>query len=597
MAKKGFSIDYTSRDFDSIRGDLENYARRYYPDSYQDFNQASFGSLMLDTVSYVGDILSFYVDYQANESFLDSAVEYNNVVRLARQLGFRLKSSPSSFGLLTFYLQIPALSNGLGPDTQYTPIMEAGSEFLSLGGGSYTLIDNVDFGSRATQIVVGSVDSATGNPINYIVRAKGRAVSGRVSRETFEIGDFQKFLQLRLNANNVSEVIKVTDSDGNEYFEVDNLSQNIIYKPVRNLTATRTSVSNILKAVPVARRFTLENQNNFVTLQFGYGSESELLTDSVVDPTEVVLDLNGRNYSTDKDFDPTKLIGTDKFGIAPSNTTLIVDYRHNTIADANAAINTITTKGAAFFKFPSQGSLSRNTRNTVTKSLEITNETPFMGNIALPSAEEIRTRAIGYFATQNRAVTLEDYKFITYGMPGKYGAVYRVGVVRDFNEFRRNLNIYVMSINQSKKLEAPNITLKNNLKTWLSQYKMINDTIDILDATTVNFGVNYEIVSDKSKSRYTLLATATSALTRHFSRHYDIGESVDVADIVRALQGVDGVADVTNVKFVLKDGGIYANSSYNLQGHISADGRVLKAENNIIFELKFPNVDIKGSVR
>jgi len=597
MAKKGFSIDYTSRDFDSIRADLENYARRYYPENYQDFNQASFGSLMLDTVSYIGDILSFYVDYQANESFLDSAVEYNNVIRLARQMGFRLKSSPSSYGLLTFYVQIPAISNGVGPDTQYIPTLQAGSEFLSQGGGSYTLLNDVNFSGMGTQIVVGSVDSSTGNPINYVVRAQGRAVSGRVSRETFELGDFEKFRRVQLNANNVSEIIKVTDSSGNEYFEVDNLSQNVIYKPVRNTSATRTTVTNILKAVPVARRFTIENQNNLVTLQFGYGSQSELLTNSVVDPTEVVLELNGRNYSTDKDFDPTKLIATDKFGIAPANTTLIVDYRHNTTADANAAINSITTKGAAFFRFPNEGALSKGTRNTVVSSLEITNEVPFVGDISLPSAEEIRERAIGYFATQNRAVTIEDYKFITYGMPGKYGAVHRASVVRDFNEFRRNLNIYVMSVNESGKLTAANSTLKSNLKTWLAQYKMINDTVDILDAIIVNFGVNYTIMSDGTSSRYALIANTTQALIAHFRNHYDIGESIDVANIIKVLQNVTGVLDVTNVRFVLKDGGIYARSSYNLQGNLSADGRMLKAKSNVIFELKFPNVDIKGSIK
>ena len=597
MAKKGFSIDYTSRDFDSIRADLENYARRYYPENYQDFNQASFGSLMLDTVSYIGDILSFYVDYQANESFLDSAVEYNNVIRLARQMGFRLKSSPSSYGLLTFYVQIPAISNGVGPDTQYIPTLQAGSEFLSQGGGSYTLLNDVNFSGMGTQIVVGSVDSSTGNPINYVVRAQGRAVSGRVSRETFELGDFEKFRRVQLNANNVSEIIKVTDSSGNEYFEVDNLSQNVIYKPVRNTSATRTTVTNILKAVPVARRFTIENQNNLVTLQFGYGSQSELLTNSVVDPTEVVLELNGRNYSTDKDFDPTKLIATDKFGIAPANTTLIVDYRHNTTADANAAINSITTKGAAFFRFPNEGALSKGTRNTVVSSLEITNEVPFVGDISLPSAEEIRERAIGYFATQNRAVTIEDYKFITYGMPGKYGAVHRASVVRDFNEFRRNLNIYVMSVNESGKLTAANSTLKSNLKTWLAQYKMINDTVDILDAIIVNFGVNYTIMSDGTSSRYALIANTTQALIAHFRNHYDIGESIDVANIIKVLQNVTGVLDVTNVRFVLKDGGIYARSSYNLQGNLSANGRMLKAKSNVIFELKFPNVDIKGSIK
>ena len=164
MPKKLQPIDYTSRDFDSIRKDLENYAKRYYPNTYKDFNKASFGSLMLDTVAYIGDILSFYLDYQTNESFLETAVEYNNVLRLARQMGFKLNRSPSSYGVLTFYIQIPANSNAAGPDLNYAPVLSAGAVMASSGGGSYTLLEDVDFGQSGNQIVVGTVDTTTGNP-------------------------------------------------------------------------------------------------------------------------------------------------------------------------------------------------------------------------------------------------------------------------------------------------------------------------------------------------------------------------------------------------------------------------------------------------
>jgi hypothetical protein len=181
MAKKLQPINYTSRDFDSIRRDLEEFAKRYYPDTYKDFNKASFGSLMLDTVAYVGDILSFYLDYQTNESFLDTAIEYNNVIRLARQTGFKMNTSPSSYGMLTFYLQVPSNQTTVGPDLDYAPILRAGSTFASSGGGLYTLLEDVSFAVITNQIVVGAVDSSTGNPTNFVIRAQGRAVSGRTS--------------------------------------------------------------------------------------------------------------------------------------------------------------------------------------------------------------------------------------------------------------------------------------------------------------------------------------------------------------------------------------------------------------------------------
>ena len=597
MSKKNVAINYTSRDFESIRNDLEDFAKRYYPDTYKDFNRASFGSLMLDTVSYVGDILSYYLDYQMNETFLDSAIEYNNVVKLARQLGYKLQTSPSSYGRLTFYIEVPASALGLGPDESLIPVLQAGSTFNSTGGGFYTLLGDVDFNKEGNQVVVGSADSATGAPLTYVIRATGTAVSGRGATETFSIGAFERFRKVPLGASNISNVIRVVDSEGNTYFEVDHLSQNIIYKAIRNTTTTRSTVPNILKAVPVARRFTVETVDNQTFLQFGYGSDSNELTNPVVDPTEVVLDLNGRTYTTDTDFDPTKLIDTDKFGIGPSDTTLTVEYRFNTTQDVNAAVDTITGVSSANIRFANQGSLPSSDRNSVINSLEVTNEEQFVGSVSLPSSEEIRQRAFSYFATQNRAVTAQDYQAICYGMPAKFGMIKRVAVAKDPDEFKRNVNIYIMSENSSGKLTVANTSLKNNLKNWLTQYKMISDTVDILDAEIVNFEIDYEILIDINANRFDVINACNNKLTSKFSVKQDIGEPIKITDIYRELLKVDGVVDVTSVDVGLKSGGIYSESNYDFDSALSADGRMIEAQPNVVFELKYPNVDIKGSIR
>ena len=599
MAKKLQPIDYTSRDFDSIRRDLENYAKRYYPDTYKDFNKASFGALMLDTVSYIGDILSFYLDYQTNESFLETSIEYNNVVRLARQMGFKLNTSPSSFGLLTFYVQVPSDNNTAGPNLAYAPVLRAGSIFSSTGGGLYTLIEDVDFSVPTNQLVVGTVDSTTGNPTNFVIRAQGRAVSGRTLFKEVDIGDFQRFLRVDLETSRVAEVLSVTDSEGHEYIEVDHLSQNVIYKAIRNTnTSTNSTVRNLLKAVPVARRFVVEREGQATFLQFGYGSDSELLSNSVVDPSNLVLDLNGRDYVTDLDFDPTKLISTDKFGIAPSNTTLRIGYRVNLNNDVNAAVETINGVDRPLFRFTSQGSLAQSIRNTVISSLEVLNEEPFVGDISLPSSEEIKQRVFGFYATQNRAVTIQDYQSICYGMPAKFGSVKRAAVVRDFDEFRRNLNIYVISEDTSGKLIPANITLKNNLRNWLLQYKIVNDTIDILDAQIVNFGINYVVAIDLNANRFTVINRANAALRDYLLRNqYDIGESILITEFYKVLQKVNGVIDVIDLEIVGKSGVSYTDSSYDFESNLSADGRRIEGKDNAVFELKFPNVDIKGAIQ
>jgi len=598
MPKKLQPINYTSRDFDSIRKELEDYAKRYYPDTYKDFNKASFGSLMLDTVAYVGDVLSFYLDYQANESFLETAVEYDNVLQLARQLGFKLNRSPSSYGVLTFYIQVPADSTSIGPDLAYAPVLKAGSSFSSQGGGMYTLLGDVDFSVMTNQVVPKDIDNSTNNVLNYVIRAQGRAVSGRTGYKEITVNDFQRFLRVDLGVENVATVATVRDTEGHEYVEVNNLSQNVIYKPIRNTnTATSDAVPNIMKAVPVARRFTVEHQDGTTYLQFGYGSDSELLSNSVVDPTNLILDLNGRTYITDIDFDPTKLISTDKFGIAPANTTLRIGYRVNTEDDVNASTHTIVNVESPRFRFKSQGALQSVQRSITQKSLEVTNDEPFTGDISLPSSDEVKQRVFGFYATQNRAVTVQDYQAICYGMPGKFGSVKRAAVVRDFDELRRNINIYVISQDTSNKLIAANQTLKNNLKTWLLQYKVINDTIDILDANIANFGINYVVAIDTNADRFTVINRANRAITKYLNNNqFDIGESILITDFYKVLQKVKGIIDVVDIEIVGNSGGMYSDLSYDFIANLTADGRRIDAKQNTIFELKFPNVDIKGSI-
>jgi hypothetical protein len=597
MAKKLQPINYTSRDFDSIRADLEEYAKRYYSETYKDFTQAGFGSLMLDTVSYIGDILSFYLDYQANESFLDTAMEYTNVVRLAREMGFKLNPNASSYGLVTFYIKVPASSTSLGPDYNYAPVLKAGSELSALGGGFYSLIDDVDFSATTNPVVVGAVNNTTGNPINYVIRSQGRVISGRMTTETFEIGAFERFRKLNLGTSIINNVVRVVDSEGHEYYEVENLSQNIIFKALRNTSTTRASVPNILKATPVARRFTTEYDGNRTTLQFGYGSDSELLSEAVVDPTNLMLDLNGRTYVTETNFDPTKLISSDKFGIAPANTTLTISYRYNTVADVNAAVGAINQITAPHLRFNNQAQLNVGKRTDVRASLEAFNEEPLVGSVELPSSAEVKERVFGYFAAQNRAVTVEDYRAIIYGMPAKFGAVKRVAIERDFDSFRRNLNAYVISEDTSGKLLAANSTLKNNVKSWINHYKMINDTVDLLDAQIVNFGVEYSIVNDYSTSRFTTISKCNSALVKYFLQGYDIGEAINISDIYKTLNRVPGVVDVVDVRLKLKSGGSYSESNYDFDSHLSVDGRQLAADVGVIFEIKFPNNDIKGSIK
>ena len=429
MPSRKTPIKYTSREFESIKRDLLEHARRYYPDTYKDFNEASFGALMVDTVAYIGDILSFYLDYSVNESFMDTAIEYNNIVRLSRQAGYKYKANPSSYGTVAIYAIIPASTSGLGPDAAYYPVLKKGSELSSTSGNTFILDEDVRFDNPSNEIVAARTDSTTGLPTSYAVRAYGRIVSGIFGNETITIGSFERFKKIQLASPNISEVLSVRDTEGNDYFEVEHLSQNTIYKEVVNKGDNKETVPSLLRPMIVPRRFVVERDRNNVFLQFGYGGPTEITNPSVAEPKNVVLQLNGRDYITDKSFDPYKLLNTDKFGVAPANTTLTIVYRTNTAANVNASAGSVTKVIRPIIEFANRSDLNDASVLSIVNSLESFNDEPIVGDTTLPSSEELRRRTIDHFATQNRAVTQQDYEALVYAMPEKFGSIKRCRVI------------------------------------------------------------------------------------------------------------------------------------------------------------------------
>lgn len=596
MSSRKTPIKYTSREFESIKRDLLEHARRYYPDTFKDFNEASFGALMIDTVAYIGDILSFYLDYQVNESFIDTAIEYNNIIRLSRQAGYKYQANPSSYGTVAIYAIIPASTSGLGPDAAYYPILKKGSELSSKSGNTFILDEDVRFDNPSNEIVAARTDSSTGLPTSYAVRAYGRVVSGIFGSENISIGSFERFRKVELASPTISEVLSVTDTEGNEYLEVEHLSQNTVYKEVVNKGDNKDTVPSLLRPMIVPRRFVVERTRNKIFLQFGYGGPTEIKSPSVAEPKNVVLQLNGRDYVTDKSFDPYKLLNTDKFGVAPSNTTLKVVYRMNTAANVNAAAGSINKVIRPIVEFANRSSLNDASVLSVINSLESFNSEPIVGDTTLPSAEELRRRTIDHFATQNRAVTQMDYEALVYAMPEKFGSVKRCRIIRDPDSLRRNLNLYIISEDSSGKLTTTNTTIKENIKVWLGRNKMISDTIDILDAKIVNIGIEFEVIADEEANKFQILSDCTQAIKDKFSVSPFIGEPVYLTDIYSALNKVNGVVDTKRVNVVRKTGANYSSTKFDVDEALSADGRYLSVPLNVAIEIKFPDTDIKGAI-
>lgn len=600
MPKKVIPIKYTDRDYQSIRESLIEHVRRYYPNTFQDFSEGSFGSIMLDTVSYVGDVLSFYLDYQANESFLDTANEYENIIKLGRQLGYRPDFNSSSYGTVAMYVVVPANNTGTAPDMDYAPVVRRGS-LLGSSAGSFMLDEDVDFAATNSEIRVAQVDPDTGIPQTYAIKTYGRVVSGNIFEEIIPVGTYQRFRNIDLRTLNVAEILEVLDDQGNEYFEVDYLSQDVIYRDVTNKGDTREETPSILKPFVVPRRFVVGRSQNFTSLQFGTSSDVEVDNENVVrpnytDPSQVVLKRQGSTYIQDSALDPYKLIISDEFGVAPSDTNLTITLRANDNVTTNAAVGSITSVVNPIVEYTDINILNPIDVGRVSSSLEVFNEEPIVGDANLDSPTELKTKIFDYFAAQNRAVTETDYQALAYAMPSKFGAIKRVRVIRDPDSLKRNLNMYVVSSNNNIFFPTNNTT-KENLKTWLLKSKMVNDTIDILDAKIINLSIEYHVVGRLDVPKSDILIDANNALALSYARKADIGEPFFITDVYKILKDIDTIVDVARVKITQNNGGNYSDVRFSVLENTSADGRYINIPLNCIYEIKFLQDDIKGYVK
>ena len=592
--KKIMPIDYTHREYTSIRQDLVEIAERFYPDTFQDFSEASFGSMMLDSVAYVADQLSFYLDYNVNEAFLDTAFQFTNVVRHGRALGYKFDGRPSTYGTVAFYVLVPASATGIGPDSDYIPVLKRGTVVGSDTGNSFVLTENINFADPLNITVAARVDADTGAPTHYAIKAYGNVVSGRFGQETIAIGGYVPFLRATLNTPNVSEVLSVFDSEGNQYYEVDYLAQDMIHKEIVNPNFKNDNVPSLIKPFLVSRKFVVEAGTNSATLQFGSGKEG--LTDVIADPQSVAVDVFGKKYVSDTSFDPSRLSQNETFGIVPSNTNLTVTFRTTNPINSNVATSGLNSVESVIFEFENQDLLTNSKVQEVIASLEVNNETPIMGAVTTPSTVELKQRIYDTFPTQNRAVTQADYESMVYRMPGKFGSIKRCSVQKDADSQKRNLNLYVISEDAEGKLIETNSTIKNNLKTWINQYRMINDTVDILDPYILNFGIEFIVKSKQATDKFDVLEQSVESLREHFETSFFIGEPLYLSDIYQKLKDVNGVLDVVKVKIINKSGGSYSAASIEINDNMSPDGSYLVVPKNAVLEMKFPEVDIVGKV-
>jgi hypothetical protein len=594
MSNKKRLVNYTSRDFNSIKADLEEHARRYYPDSFRDFSENSFGSFMIDTVSYVGDMLSFYLDYQVNESFLDTAVEYANVRKLASSEGYSGAVVPPVTALVDFYVLVPAATTGLGPDSTYIPIMKKGA-LLSSESVSFLLHDDVDFSSPTNEIVASKFSDATGKPTEYAIRAQGIVVSSNQKSTSVRVGEFERFKRIRVGPASISGIVSIMDSEGNEYYEVKHLAQDVIYVDTTNSNARQDGVPSILKRKIVPRRFVVTREAGGLYIQFGSNSEEEIETRSITEPQQVALKLTGKPYISDTAFDPSELLGTKSMGVSPSNTILSIVYEESTATEVSIAPGELNALVEYELSFPNltQAS-SQEVQNIIYQSVEISNDTQISEDLTPMSSQEIKTAALSAKFTQMRAVTRQDYEALCYLMPRRFGSIKRATIINDPSATNRRLSLYVVSADANGNLQITNNVIKDNLRTWLQSNKMMNDLLDIYDARIVNFGFDFKVMVDPTQDKIEVLARAMNRLKRDYAEKMHIGEPFYLTSVFNSLNKVDGIIDTLEVKPKLLTGTGYNTAPISIEQLKSADGTYLLPARNMVLEIKDFDTDIGG---
>lgn len=596
-------IKYINREFTDFKNQLVEYAKNYFPDTYNDFSPTSPGTMFIEMAAYVGDVLSFYQDTQLQETFLQHAKDPANLYSMAYMMGYKPKVTTISEAELSISHRVPADSN-FNPDYSKALTIDANAV---IGASVNTVVDfivdrKIDFSVSSsydpTDVRIASIDG-NGDPSEYTLTKKVKAFSGTVKTTTETVGAAEQFKTLTLDDDKIIQILDITDGDGNIYYEVPFLGQDTVFEETTNTGADSGTVPYLLKLNRVSRRFTTRfNSAGQLLIQFGAGITGQEDTSFLPDPTNVGLGTNQGISRIDYNYDPANFLYSSAYGTAPSNTTLTIRYLVGGGVEANVPANTIVN----------QKTVNATGDVDIIATLAFTNPAPATGGRDGDTVEELRENSRRSFAEQGRAVTLQDYSFRALTLPSKFGSIAKAYVTQDQLVSRNSatdsiidsnplaLSMYVLAYNGSKQVVTATQNLKNNLRQYISQYKMITDAISIKDAFVVNIGVNFEIIIRPNYNGRDVLLNCTNELKDFFDiAKWSINQPINLSLIYTLLDRVKGVQTVENIEIVNKQGGNYSRYAYDVEG-ATKKNVVYPSYDPMIFEVKFPNSDIKGRI-
>jgi len=640
-------INYLSKDFDSFKSNLVNYVKNYFPGTYKDFSENSTGMMFIELASYVGDVLSYYIDYQFKEGFMQYASERKNVVALANYLGYKIKPVTSATTMLDIMHLVPSKIDESGrnvPDFKYALNIQEGMQVLANTDSNiqFRTTDPVNFAEKnkdnPTHIQVFQRD-ANGQPTFYLLKKSVKASAGRLVTYNVNVGEPEEFFEIELPEKNVIEILSCTDSLGNKWYEVPYLSQDTIlleepnsekFNPVTSQYAA--NVPYILRYLKTSKRFTtIVNSDNTTTLEFGQGTDR--LDDEIIVPSlnNVGMYLNSAK-GFDVPYDPSNFLKSDSYGSAPANTTLTIEYFVGGGLASNVKSNTLTN--IATIKYNDTDQFLDDNESTILEniknSVQVINPEPALGGRDEETIDEIRLKGLATFSSQNRAVTRDDYVIRAYSMPTKFGSIAKAFVTKDgildvksqldvlkmTNEIDNTItpnglntvygeinnpfaiNLYILSYDESKKLIEPNELVYKNLKNYMTQFRMLTDGLNITNAFIINIGIEFEISVLANYNKKDVLRSAISVIQDYFAiEKWQISQPIELGSVELEVSKVSGVRSISSFQIknlTIKDGN-YSSNEYDIDG-ATINKILYPSMDPSIFEIKYPSRDIIGRV-
>ena len=620
-------IRYLSRDFPSLKQNLIDFAKNYFPDTYQDFNESSPGMMFLEMAAYVGDVLSYYTDTALQESLILQASERQNILNIAQSMGYKPKTNIASNVKLDVFQILPSVGSGNSnrPDFSYAFAIEPGMVVASDNRNitsEFRTTDYLDFKFSSsidpTEVTVFEVDNITNEPTFYLLKKSVNAVSGVIKKKTFTFTDPKPYDKIDLEDTNIIDILYAMDSDGNKWYNVQFLAQDTIFEPTPNISRNdrqlyqyREETPYLLKLRKVSRRFsTRQLENGTIEIQFGAGV-SDLDDELIIpNPDLVGSKLAGIESISSIDIDPSNFLYTKTYGLAPNNTDLTIYYTVGGGIRDNVPSETITRLKSKSILLDETG-LDLTLYRQVLGSLAVINPEPAVGAKESETIDEIRQNALASFASQNRAVTKEDYIIRAYSLPQKYGSIAKAYITKDdqltaesiYNSDRvvnpLALNFYVLGYDSNNNLTRINDATKENLKLYLGYHRMLTDAINIKDSYIINLKLEFDIITMPDQNGNQVILRCIDRLKKYFDiKKWQINQPIVISNVFTELDKVEGVQTVVDVKFqnVFDTTAGYSGNAYDLLS-ATRDGIIFPSLDPSIFEIKYPDNDIIGRVR